>query len=99
MFFTAVMVPPAGVEEIWDQAANIAWREKACVFGGISQGTVSARQAATDVQPMPEMAQAAADAKTLLKEIQMKPLLMDAPTRMSGWDALHGKAIPSMQMD
>lgn len=98
MFFTPAMVVPGGSVEMWEQAANVAWRGKACVQGGISQGMVSARQAVAVVEPRPEMAQAAADSRARLKEIQMKALLYDAPVRMQGWADLHGKAIPDMRM-
>jgi hypothetical protein len=72
---------------------------KSCVEGGISEGIVSPRQASADLRPMPEMAKAAASARAKLHAIQMKALLMPPPVRMQGWDSLHGKAIPNMQID
>jgi hypothetical protein len=90
MFFTPAMV--MNVTAMWEAAADVAWRGKSCVVGGISQGIVSARDEIVSRAVMEELEQKAVDARRLLQEVREKPKV----ERMKGWDDLHGKKIPDM---
>jgi hypothetical protein len=99
VFYTPSMVVTGGagqgVEAMWEAAADVAWRGKACVVGGISNGMVSAREApSADVV---QMAQVADDARKYLEEVQMKAV-MDPPEKCAGWDERMGKGVPAMHM-
>jgi hypothetical protein len=96
MFFTPAMI--MNVTAMWEAAANVAWKGKACVAGGISQGIVSARDdSVVTAEEMTEMNQAADDARNYLAEVRAKAIL-EPVQKMAGWDALHGKAIPNMYL-
>jgi hypothetical protein len=96
IFFTPAMI--MNVTAMWEAAANVAWRGKACVAGGISQGIVSARDdSVVTAEKMTEMNQAADAARNYLAEVRTKAI-MEPVQKMAGWDALHGKAIPNMYM-
>jgi hypothetical protein len=57
---------------------------------------VSARdELVVTAEEMAEMNQAADDARNYLAEVRTKAV-MKPVQRMTGWSALHGKAIPSM---
>jgi hypothetical protein len=96
IFFTPAMI--MNVTAMWEAAANVAWRGKACVAGGISQGIVSARDDSVfTAEKMTEMNQAADAARNYLAEVRTKAM-MEPVQKMVGWDAVHGKAIPNMYM-
>jgi hypothetical protein len=96
IFFTPAMIINETV--MWEAAADVAWKGKSCVAGGISQGIVSARDdLVVTSEKMAEMNQAVDDAKSYLAKVRTKAVM--APVqRMAGWDALHGKAAPGMYM-
>ena len=95
VFMTPGMV--ANVTEMWEVAADVAFRGKACVVGGISQGMVSAREEGVERRSMEEMKAAAADSRAWLEQVQTKAVL-EPVQRAAGWGDVHGKGIPNLRI-
>jgi hypothetical protein len=105
VFFTPAMVTTGGSmtapEAMWEAAANVAFRGKACVVGGISQGMVSAREGTENIEvngnAMELMMKEADEARSYLQSVQMKAM-MEPVGRSDAWWEKNGRAVPAMHM-
>ncbi|RDW57380.1 hypothetical protein BP5796_12830 [Coleophoma crateriformis] len=93
LFYTPKMM--SNITEMWEAAANVAWRGKSCVAGGISEGIVSAREVPLPKQDIVQLNQEAADARSYLEDVRTRAATSTVQ-RMPMWDSLHGKEIPNM---
>lgn len=88
------------MEAQWEEAANMAFRGKACVAGGISQGTTGRRQ---EVKPKSEvevkqMVEDASAARQLLADVRMKAI-MEPMVKTEAWYVTNGRGVPNMYME
>ncbi|CZR70138.1 uncharacterized protein PAC_20039 [Phialocephala subalpina] len=94
LFYTPAMMQ--NVTAMWEAAADAAFNGKACVAGGISQqNTTTKAQAKQDVQQVAAMAQAAADARSYLEQVQTNAVMQPAQ-RMAAWEEMNVQSVPKM---
>lgn len=98
LFYTPPMV--MNIERMWEAAADVAFKGKSCVVGGISQGMGKRgvgrgrrKEILRRQEEMPRLKQAVTDARTLLAEARKQKL----PKRIKGWGAIHNQGVPAFR--